>query len=328
MTTALSQKLKSNNHSIEEVETRSIIIEDEGNLWAPTTPAPTQSTTVAKAAAHNLEVNNGKDQNGINVQSVLSSGFVGVSWHKSTRKWQAKIQFDGKRRHLGYFLTKEEAARRYDEFAIFQGRPLNFPPARNAATAKTKPTLKRSAFEDWANSAVDDNAISKEMEPQRKRPKIITRNSSLGRNTALAARSWRMIPDFRKANVNFVDKSRLLGNEGYGFYEGEGKVVKDEVLASSQHTLGYSHNMKWLDRTCNNPKPSNYVGLTWDHLTQKWQVHIDFRGKRRDLGQFSSEVEAAEKYDEFAAQRGLPLNFPWGIHRITAQRRALRANLR
>ena len=65
--------------------------------------------------------------------------FVGVSWHKSTRKWQAKIQFDGRRRHLGYFGTKEDAARKYDEFAVLQGRPLNFPPVSPATECMPAP---------------------------------------------------------------------------------------------------------------------------------------------------------------------------------------------
>ena len=103
MTTALSQKLKSNNHSIEEVETRSIIIEDEGILGRQ---LHQHQPTTSKSSCTNLEVTMGRIKMALMCR-LLSSGFVGVSWHKSTRKWQAKIQFDGKRRHLGYFLQKK-----------------------------------------------------------------------------------------------------------------------------------------------------------------------------------------------------------------------------
>jgi hypothetical protein len=39
-----------------------------------------------------------------------TSGIKGVCFNKATNKWQAQIRFDGKRAHLGYFETIEEAA--------------------------------------------------------------------------------------------------------------------------------------------------------------------------------------------------------------------------
>lgn len=40
-----------------------------------------------------------------------TSGVMGVSWHKTRRKWQASVQINGKQNHLGYFTCKIEAAR-------------------------------------------------------------------------------------------------------------------------------------------------------------------------------------------------------------------------
>ena len=40
---------------------------------------------------------------------------AGYSWHKGRGRWQASIRVDGKRRHLGYFDTEEEAAGAYLE---------------------------------------------------------------------------------------------------------------------------------------------------------------------------------------------------------------------
>ena len=42
-----------------------------------------------------------------------TSGFVGISFHKLTGKWQASIQAYGKRKHLGEFDTPEEASSVY-----------------------------------------------------------------------------------------------------------------------------------------------------------------------------------------------------------------------
>ena len=40
-----------------------------------------------------------------------SSKYLGVSWHKRDKKWQVRINVDGKKHHLGYFTVEEDAAR-------------------------------------------------------------------------------------------------------------------------------------------------------------------------------------------------------------------------
>tara|TARA_R110000803_G_scaffold210685_4_gene283240 strand:- start:9115 stop:9621 length:507 start_codon:yes stop_codon:yes gene_type:complete len=44
-----------------------------------------------------------------------TSGFVGVTWHKRIKAWQARISNDTKRMHLGYFDTPEEASLVYNK---------------------------------------------------------------------------------------------------------------------------------------------------------------------------------------------------------------------
>lgn len=63
-----------------------------------------------------------------------SSGHKGAIWHKRLEKWQSSIRLNGKLIHLGYFPSKEEAAKAYDVAAkIHFGEfaHLNFPPHEN-----------------------------------------------------------------------------------------------------------------------------------------------------------------------------------------------------
>ncbi len=46
-----------------------------------------------------------------------TSGYKGVSYHKKSQKWQAAIQVDGRKKHLGVFATAEDAGRAYDAAA-------------------------------------------------------------------------------------------------------------------------------------------------------------------------------------------------------------------
>jgi hypothetical protein len=53
-----------------------------------------------------------KSENGRNVRlnSSNTSGFHGVSWHRGSQSWQAKLGFRSKRAHIGYYGSAEEAA--------------------------------------------------------------------------------------------------------------------------------------------------------------------------------------------------------------------------
>jgi hypothetical protein len=64
------------------------------------------------------------------------SKYRGVSWYKSRKKWQARIQYDGKQRHIGHFEDEEQAARAYDKAArAHKGEKarLNFPTKKEHA---------------------------------------------------------------------------------------------------------------------------------------------------------------------------------------------------
>jgi|688.fasta_scaffold502346_1 hypothetical protein len=39
----------------------------------------------------------------------LTSKYIGIHWHKQHNKWGASLSLNGKRIHLGYFKTEEEA---------------------------------------------------------------------------------------------------------------------------------------------------------------------------------------------------------------------------
>lgn len=63
-----------------------------------------------------------------------TSGYKGVSFDKSSRKWMAQVEVDGRNKHLGRYDTPESAAVAYDAgVTLYYGHDvyLNFPPAND-----------------------------------------------------------------------------------------------------------------------------------------------------------------------------------------------------
>jgi hypothetical protein len=54
--------------------------------------------------------------------------FRGVNWNAANRKWNARLDYTGVPKHVGYFDDAEAAAQAYDEAAIKRGllNRLNF----------------------------------------------------------------------------------------------------------------------------------------------------------------------------------------------------------
>ena len=56
--------------------------------------------------------------NSYKTQDKYVSKYKGVSWHKRSKKWQSRIEIDGKRKHLGQFTDEHEASIAYQNALI------------------------------------------------------------------------------------------------------------------------------------------------------------------------------------------------------------------
>ncbi len=78
-----------------------------------------------RPATHSQNLWNSRRRTG-----AKSSKYKGVSLKKQTRKWSARIGFENKEIHIGYFQNEIDAAKAYDEAAKkYHGEfaSLNFP---------------------------------------------------------------------------------------------------------------------------------------------------------------------------------------------------------
>lgn len=55
---------------------------------------------------------------------------------------------------------------------------------------------------------------------------------------------------------------------------------------------------------------SRFAGVTWDKAKRKWRARITVDGKRRCLGRYAAELEAAQAYDAAKQQFYPDPSFP------------------
>lgn len=53
---------------------------------------------------------NADNRKNLSLSRANKSGVTGVCWHKQAKKWAAQVMYNGKKRHLGYYVSLEEAA--------------------------------------------------------------------------------------------------------------------------------------------------------------------------------------------------------------------------
>jgi len=102
--------------------------------------------------------------------------FVGVTWHKKAKKWQANIKTDGKSKHLGYFDDEKEAACKYDEQAALLNKPVNFPqhegqeqaakkaPKGNGPKGKSRAKSFKDSDEEQEEEEEEEEAMDEDSE--------------------------------------------------------------------------------------------------------------------------------------------------------------------
>ena len=57
------------------------------------------------------------------IRRTNTSGYVGVTWAKNKGKWSARVQIFKRGKHIGYYLSKEEAVQAHDNYIIENNLP-------------------------------------------------------------------------------------------------------------------------------------------------------------------------------------------------------------
>ena len=242
-----------------------------------------------------------------------SSSFVGVTYTKlkdKGGKWKAQICIDGKMKHLGTFTFEDEAAKAYDEALVAQGAiRVNFPSAQEKAEqddtdaqlrANEKTARERQERGEQASSfaGVTYKKLNDKGGKWRAHIWVDGKKKSLGTFTfedeAAKAYDEALVAQ-GKSRVNFPNAQEKAEQD-----DTDAPLRANEKTARERHERG--------------EPSSSFVGATYKKLNDKggkWQADILVDGKKKSLGTFIFEDEAAKAYDEaLVAQGAIRVNFP------------------
>ena len=210
-----------------------------------------------------------------------SSKYRGVSWKKQGKTWQVRIRVDGKDKHIGYFANEIAAARAYDASAIANklNKPLNF---SGDAAAKGHVASSRFRGVGW----------HKRDQKWRVMIRVNGKQKSIGHfdDELVAAHAYDAY-----AITNGINTPRNFPNED-----------EDAVVAEAERGRAAKKRKKAAS------KSSRFSGVCWHNQSKKWIVQIRIGGKKKHLGTFRDEEQAARAFDTYVVDNNLdrPLNFP------------------
>ena len=143
-----------------------------------------------------------------------------------------------------------------------------------------------------------------------------TSSSSSPRRSKHVGVSWDKQKKKWKASIQIDGKSKTLGyhhdeKEAARMYDGQAALVDKPVNFPLHEGMEQAVKPnKDRSKVPNVNRPSKYVGVSWSKKEKKWKAQITIDGKRKNLGLYHDEKEAARIYDEQAALLGKPVNFP------------------
>jgi len=215
-----------------------------------------------------------------------SSGYRGVCWHTSHRKYKAQIRMNGASRHLGLFDTATEAAQAYARAYL---REHGGPSALSLA----------EQFRQEAEGA-EEASSSRPAKRARVATAAVASTQAGGKKCDAAGEAAGVAVI---ASGGSTEDATTKANGGSVEAQGEaGATVVDEAGAAAADALltmaCSSVSVEEIDLEPFRSEKSNsgYRGVSWNSSKHKYQAQIRVNGVNKHLGLFDTAEEAAQAY--------------------------------
>ena len=253
-------------------------------------------------------------------EPILSKGnktskYRGVSFHKATKSWRARIMIEGKLHHIGRYGSQEDAARDYAR-ALFKykctrnGHPALHQSSAATAANQTTVTEHQPPHKKRRSNCVHPGVPVVHKPPRKNalvhKPPRKKRRSNCVDLTDVPARP--LILNNRKGTsskykgVTFCKNRKkwvayiTVSSHGRLYYVG---AYNDEQEAAADYArAAYKYNGIFVPPIQKKEPTYDYPNVFFNMVTKKWMASVTMDGKRHLVGCYDSLSEATDKYTE------------------------------
>jgi hypothetical protein len=225
-----------------------------------------------------------------------TSQYKHVNWDRSSKKWRAQMSIHGKQTYIGLYESERDAAIAVNDKCQELGLPL-----RNQILDFNQSTMditQKPFFRYSSDDRKDADGIFKNQRVN------VPENGKVPEN------------GYSRYNCVFWDHQnhvwygliRYGGQDMHcGYFESELEAAK--AINAKCRELGIALKNPRLDDTTK-LRESQFDCVFWDDNAKVWTAKFEFRGMMQNLGNFTSQLEAAKAVNLKCEQYGIALKNP------------------
>ena len=243
---------------------------------------------ITKYVSENKNITENIEQNKIQLkdEKIIYGKFKGVTYIEVRKKWRSNLVKNKKNIHLGYFDEVIDAAKAYNDYALFMNEtnkcnyllndiPDYIPIARNI------PEENKAIHEESNTSKYLGVSYIKSRKSYCASITVnsISKSICSGKTELEAAKAYNQQALF----YNNTEKTEYKLND-----------IPD-YITESKDIITENRNIKKAKKT------SKYIGVMWNKDLAQYKSVLNFNKKLLYLGVFNLELEAAKVYNQMAA---------------------------
>ena len=235
-------------------------------------------------------------------QSTNRTGnYKGVCWCKEKEKWKSELKFGYKNYFLGYYNTELEAAKVYNDFALYLNN-------------QHKTSYNLNEIEGY-------KAIPRDI-PNESKQNILDLKTSL-----YSGVSYDSSRNYYVASIKHQGKTFNLGNnksekECAKLYNQQALYFNQKFNANyllneiSEEEIIPKNIYEEIQKAKIDKKSSKYHGVTFTKSRNKWKALLVYNKKQLHLGFFENELDAVNAYNNKATELNKEFNCKYKINVI------------